>query len=238
MPQIFPLEVLTNTVLNLRQEVSPGQFSVGTGMFINHENNLYILTAEHVAKDMQLNCQFIVKGANDTPLVLSVDDLTQQTTNIPWKIHSEADMAVLKLNPKPQLITTALVNRFLPSDNIFKDKKAVDRNTQLTVIGFPQGLGAVGNFSPLTFRTHASSGLISLSRFDNGKPCTFIIMENPGVGGYSGGPVIDISIYQNMGMTMTGEGTLVHGILHGTISDQTGGKLAAVTPSYYLFDLI
>lgn len=238
MPQIFPLDLLTNTVVNLRQEIKPGQFSVGTGIFIVHGANLYLWTAEHVATSMQLNCQFIVKGANDTPLVLSIDDLTQQTATIPWICHKEADMAVLKLNPKPNLIMTSLLNRFLPSDNINKEKTAVNRNTQLTVIGFPNGLGAVGHFSPLTFRTHASSGLITLSRFDNSKPCTFLIMENPGIGGYSGGPVVDISIFQNMGMTMTGEGTLVHGILHGTISDQTGGKLAAVTPSYYLFDII
>ncbi|MGZ3053891.1 hypothetical protein AAER28_32430, partial [Pseudomonas aeruginosa] len=89
-------------------------------------------------------------------------------------------------------------NRFLPSDNIFNGKTAVDRNTILTVIGFPLGLGAVGHFSPLTFRTHASSGLLTLARFDNKKPCTFIVLENSGVGGYSGGPVIDLSIYQNM----------------------------------------
>ena len=39
-------------------------------------------------------------------------------------------------------------------------------------------------------------------------------------------------------LKVNGNGTMVYGILHGTISDQTGGKLAAVTPSYYLFDLI
>ncbi|TAL45327.1 MAG: serine protease [Chitinophagaceae bacterium] len=238
MPKIFPLDLLTNSVVNLRQEVKPGQFSIGTGTFIANGADLYLWTAEHVAIAMQLNCQFIVKGPNDTPLVLTIDDLTQQTVAIPWVIHKEADIAILKLNPKPPLLTTSLLNRFLPLDNIYKDKKAVDRNTTLTVIGFPNGLGAIGHFSPLTFRTYASSGLITLARFDNGKPCSFIIMENPGVGGYSGGPVIDISIVQNMGMTMTGGGTLVHGILHGTISDQTGGKLAAVTPSYYLFDII
>lgn len=238
MAQIFPLELLTNTVLNLRQEISPGKFSVGTGTFIAHGDNLYIWTAEHIAKDMKLDCQIIVKGANDTPVTLTIEDLTQQNSNIPWVTHSEADISVLKLNPKPNLMATTLLNRFLPSDNIYKEKKAVDRNTQLTVIGFPLGLGAIGYFSPLTFRTHASSGLLSLSRFDNGKPCTFIVLENPGVGGYSGGPVIDISIIQNMGMRITGGGTMIHGILHGTISDQSGGKLAAVTPSYYLFDII
>jgi len=238
MPQIFPLDIITNTVLNLRQEVAPGQFSTGTGTFINHKDKLYILTAEHVAKDMKADCQFIVKGANDTPIILTLEDLTQQTASLPWKVHATADMAVMQLNPKATILSTSLVRRFLPSDNIFVPYKAVDRNVQLTTIGFPLGLGAFGHFSPLTFRTYASSGLITLNRFDNKNPCDFFILENPGVGGYSGGPVVDISIYNNMGMQMNGDGTMIYGILHGTISDQTGGKLAAVTPSYYLFDLI
>lgn len=238
MAQIFPLEVLTNTVLNLRQKVSSGNYSVGTGSFISKGNKLFIVTAEHVANDMKTDMEVILKGKNDLPITLSLEDLTQQNTSLDWVKHNDADIAVLEVNPKQDILNTSLQNRFLPSESVNKVKTAVDRNIQLTVIGFPMGLGAQGHFSPLTFRTFASSGLLTLPRFDNKKPCTFIVLENPGVGGYSGGPVIDLSIYQNMGMQMTGNGTMIHGFLHGTISDQTGGKLAAVTPSYYLFDLI
>lgn len=238
MAQIFPLEVLTNVVLSLRQKVTPTYYSVRTGSFISKDNKLYIVTAEHVAKDMKTDMEIIVKGKNDLPITLTLDDLTQQKTTLNWLKHKEADLAVLELNPKPDILNTTLQYRFLPSDNINKTKNVIDRNTQLTVIGFPMGLGTQGHFSPLTFRTYASSGFLTLSRFDNKQPCTFVVLENPGVGGYSGGPVIDISIYQNMGMQMTGSSTMIHGFLHGTISDQTGGKLAAVTPSYYLFDII
>ena len=238
MPKIFQLELLTNTVLNLRQQISPTNSNVGTGTFISHNGKLFIVTAEHVAKDMQLDFKVVVKGVNDLPIELSLEDLTQQNSSIKWINHPVADLAILELNPKINILQTTLQNRFLPSENIHKPQTVVNRNTQLTVIGFPMGLGAVGHFSPLTFRTFASSGFLSLPRFDNGKQCTFIVLENPGVGGYSGGPVIDISIYENMGMQMTGMGTMIHGFLHGTISDQTGGKLAAVTPSHYLFDIL
>jgi hypothetical protein len=39
-------------------------------------------------------------------------------------------------------------------------------------------------------------------------------------------------------MTTTGGGTICYGITHGTLSDATGGKLAAVTPSFYVHDLL
>ena len=234
---IIPMDIFTIAVLNLRQEVSQGKFTVGTGTFIQHGNDLYILTAEHVARAMKANCQFIVKGANDTPITLSLQDL-RQGDDLPWKIHPEADMAILPLKPTDKLLATTLAKRFLPSEILDKRKEAVNRETQLRAIGFPLGLGAEKHFSPLTFRTHASSGLITLARADTKKPCTFIVLENPSIGGYSGGPVIDLSIYKNMGMEMTGSGTLIHGIVHGTISDDTGGKLAALTPSYYFFDLV
>jgi hypothetical protein len=63
-------------------------------------------------------------------------------------------------------------------------------------------------------------------------------MENPSVGGYSGGPVFDLG-YEIIGCAMTTkEMTQMHGIIHGTMSDNTGGKIALVTPMYYLIDLI
>jgi hypothetical protein len=63
-------------------------------------------------------------------------------------------------------------------------------------------------------------------------------LENPGVGGYSGGPVFDLG-YMVVGvMTTTKEITICHGIMHGTLNDQTGGKIALVTPTYYLNDII
>jgi hypothetical protein len=39
-------------------------------------------------------------------------------------------------------------------------------------------------------------------------------------------------------MTTTKEKTICYGIMHGTLGDSTGGKLAAVTPAYYLSHII
>lgn len=39
-------------------------------------------------------------------------------------------------------------------------------------------------------------------------------------------------------MTTTKEKTICYGIMHGTMSDNTGGKIALVTPTYYLKNII
>jgi hypothetical protein len=58
------------------------------------------------------------------------------------------------------------------------------------------------------------------------------------MGGYSGGPIFDLGYLSTPVMRQSyGETTLL-GFVHGTYSDQTGGKIALVTPSYYLKDII
>lgn len=97
-------------------------------------------------------------------------------------------------------------------------------------------MGIQEYFSPLTFRTFPSSGLLTLQRFDTMAPQTFIILENPSIGGYSGGPVYDLGIIQTGNLEMNTGKTILHGFIHGTISDSTGGKLSAMTPAFYVKD--
>ena len=70
--------------------------------------------------------------------------------------------------------------------------------------------------------------------FENEVIIDFIILELPSIGGYSGGPLFDLGYIKSAVMTMTKEKTILYGIVHGTISDTTGGKLAAITPLKYL----
>jgi hypothetical protein len=93
-------------------------------------------------------------------------------------------------------------------------------------------------FSPLTYRSYASSSFITLNRADTQTPSEFFLLENPSVGGYSGCPVFDLGYMIVGAMTTTKDKTRCYGIMHGTISDNTGGKLAAVTPAFYLAQLL
>lgn len=242
MNQIFTREQIAPVVVNLRQPHCPAQcpdkMTVGTGtLIVNSKSDLYIVTAAHVASDMKKSGHVIIGDQNDKPIRIEWSQLTDDS-ELQWNLHTEVDIAVIKIQPESNTLDK-LKGRFLPADVFYSEKTAPSRDVQLTSIGFPLGLGTEGYFSPLTFTSRASSSFLTMPRADNKQLSTFFILENPSIGGYSGCPVFDLAIQKMGGITTTAShGTRCHGIMHGTISDNTGGKLAAVTPSFHLFDLI
>lgn len=226
-------------VCEIRTPVDGFNYKVGTGMFVSRSigNNQYrgwIVTASHVARETSSLSQIIIATQDDKPvcLLLSMFGAISE-----WKHHSVADISVFPIyfteeNQK------FMENRFFPYDHFNLQRTPVSRDFELTAIGFPQGLGTEGSFSPFTFRSYASSGFVSLSRADTKTLSDFFCLENPSVGGYSGCPVFDLGYSTNGVMQITKERTWCHGIMHGTMSDNTGGKIAMVTPAFYLRDLI
>jgi hypothetical protein len=180
---------------------------------------------------MNANAYAILSDANGVPTKVLLSDLLGGAT---FTNHATADLAKAKIK-----LTTANTSYFnercFPYEQIDITSHPISKDIELTTIGFPLGLGALGNkFSPLTYRTYVASPIITLPRFDNQMPSDFIILELPSVGGYSGGPTFDLGYVISGGLTTTKEYTTLHGIVHGTIPDQTGGKLAAITPCKYL----
>jgi len=218
---------------NIKPYIKP--FS-GTGFFIyNNKNDLYLVTAAHVAQNISNNSWVILKGPSDVPIKLKLVDIVG-SKNISWVIHPTADIAVVKLRPSEKINNNYLQQRFLPLELCLKELVSPPRDVQLTIMGFPLGLGVDKNFSPLTLHTKASSGLVEMNRFDTGIKSTFFLCEDPSLGGYSGAPCFDTSIYTIGSMTTTGGGMKIYGLIHGTISQ--GGGLTAVVPIKYLFDIL
>ncbi len=74
-----------------------------------------------------------------------------------------------------------MIERFFPFDHFHIQKTPASRDIELTSVGFPNGLGAHGQFSPLTYRSYASSSFITFNRADTQIPCEFFLLENPSV---------------------------------------------------------
>lgn len=211
----------------------------GTGFLVSDEGNMYLITAWHVAHNLNKTAKISLRGEGDTPMTFDLTELTPlQEDNIPWISHKQADVALIKIIPSTHNIEKYLQNRFIPLKIMISSEVAPSRETQLTVIGFPKSLGVEERFSPLTLTTNASSGLLRLPLFDTGTKATFFVLQAPGIGGYSGAPVFDISQYKMGPLTTTGSGTVCYGLIHGTISDETGGKLAVVVPASKIVELI
>lgn len=222
-------------VCNFRTPSSDGtKVILGTGMFVTDEKKVWIVTASHVAKSTNENTILALSDQESNCITIYLKDLNKQ---LEWKNHGVADLAVFPIDITEEN-SVYLNNRCLPLDHINFKETHVSRDVELTSAGFPQGLGVEGKFSPLTFRSYASSALLSFERFDTHTLSDFFCLENPSVGGYSGCPVFDLGYMVVGGMTTTKEKTICYGFMHGTLGDDTGGKLAVVTPSYYLKDLV
>lgn len=227
------------TVCELLTPINSLVKNVGTGIFVggldsNNQFHGWIVTASHVAKETNQQTMVVISNISGraSKLPLSVfGDLTE------WKHHPIADISAFEITPTEENMKF-MEKRFFPLDHFNLEVIPVSRDFELTSIGFPHGLGTENFFSPLTFRSFASSGFVTLNRADTYTPSTFFCLENPSVGGYSGCPVFDLGYVTDGVVTTFKEKTICHGIMHGTMCDETGGKIALVTPSFYLKDLI
>ena len=163
---------LFNVVCNIRTPKTGGKISVGTGSFIIKGNKVYLLTADHVAKTVDDNTVLAFGKHQSNCVVLPLKDLSNGNA---WKIHPIADMAVIELNILNHL--ALFQDRCFPYDHINDTDVPASRDDELTVIGFPHGLGVQGKFSPLTFRSYASSAFLTLNRADTQTPSDFFCLE-------------------------------------------------------------
>lgn len=226
---IFERDNLYKVVCNIRTPKTSSQEEIGTGMFVIKDNKPFIITASHVVANANAQTYLIISDDQDNPQKILLSDLS----NHQWIHHSVADVAYIEVMPS-QKNQNYIKGRFFPFDHIDISDSSPSKDIELTSIGFPLGLGTFGKYSPLTFRTFASSSLITLNRADTKKPSKFFIIENPSIGGYSGGPIFDLGYLISGIMRQTKEKTICYGFTHGTISDDTGGKLGAITPASYL----
>jgi len=228
---IFQRDHLSNVVCNIRIPLEDGKEETGTAIFIEKNMEPYLLTAAHIAKNINDKTYIILSDTKGTPTRILLNILLGGGT---FSTHTQADLAKVKIILN-QDNTSYLQNRCFPYNQIDVSDNSISKDVELTAIGFPLGLGITGTkFSPLTFRTYVASPSITLPRFDNKTISDFIILELPSMGGYSGAPLFDLGYLISGAMTTRKEKTVLHGIIHGTISDPTGGKLAAITPCKYL----
>ena len=210
----------------------------GTGTLVVHGEELYLATAAHVAKDTLLDSDIIMKVVGDRPKVIPITKFISKKDRLDWILHPTADLAALRLDPSAEAITKHRLH-FLSSVILESARKAPNRLQPVTIVGFPLGLGTDGNFSPISQQSKTVSGLLTLPRLDIKQSQVFFLLDNPSIGGFSGAPVLELpgayiaknEIQHNRDLTWVG-------VVHGTTGDNTGGKLAVITPAALVLELL
>ncbi len=221
-------------VVFLMEDVPAGDnANIGSGFLVRSDNTVLLVTASHVAKHLEHTWQMVMPGSDGRAVIL-------EASNLGWSVSSTADAAIAVLRPDDPQHHKALLDRSLPGNLVSARPLPPSRDIPLTVMGYPLGIGATGYVSPISIDTRAASGFVTLERADNKKLATFILLQDPSVGGLSGGPVFDTgkSYFGGGRMLSVRSGVSLVGLVHGTISDKTGGKFAAIVPATEINKLI
>lgn len=164
--------------------------------------------------------------------------LNQLKTSDSIVSHPSADICVIAIDLATFLRINASVNIYPVAAIDVAKIQNISRDEELTSIGFPNGFGIGTAFEPFTFRSYPASSIVkNISGLDGRYVSDVIFLENASCGGYSGCPVIDMG-YMVKGLMIQTSKTYIYGVMHGTLSDDTGGKMAVVTPAYYILDII
>ncbi|MFE3870153.1 hypothetical protein ACFX5F_02835 [Flavobacterium sp. ZS1P70] len=231
---LWTIDEISNMSVYLYQKVTDTSGIGGTGTIINHNKRYFLLTANHVAKEMKLNSQIVFRITGDKPIILNLSLFTPNH-KIDWINHNEADLSIIELLPFNNDVQKRFDESSFSSKFIYKGQDTLPRDNDVTFFGYPLLDLDLKHFSSLSFTAYLASGLITNKRYDTKSKCTFYYLDQPSMQGASGGGVF-CSVKKAMYM---GSGrTLLIGVVHGTAGDNTGGKLAAITPSFYIWDLL
>jgi hypothetical protein len=241
-PLDLSLEQVAQAVVLLHASTATGDTSIGSGFVVNLTGRLFLVTAEHVAMGVTGEGALTYGGQADQAMTTPLGDLVRSQSP-QWVRHGTADVAARELRTDHPAGSLLLARALPPA--LFSTKLASPpRERPLTTIGYPLGLGGLllgpdKRISPLTRESRPASGLLTLLRFDTHRPAVVFLLDNPSIGGFSGAPVFLLpSAHAQGGGLVFSAGTFCVGLVHGTLSDSTGGKLAAIVPVAFITEVL
>lgn len=213
----------------------------GTGFFVMREVDYYLITAEHVANTTNASTSIVISLSDNSPFEIKLKDLVGSKyldgESLKWIKHANADVALIPID-KSQ-INNLMKIHFYPYELILNKLESPLRQTNLVAYGYPLGLGIGKRISPISKKYSPSSGLIDLNRFDNNRPSTFFLVDDPSITGLSGGPVVALPqvLEYDDTVSIAINNPWLLGLVHGTIN-KDGGGYGAIVPSKFIAETI
>lgn len=231
---LWSLDGISDVTVMLYQKTSDSSGVNGSGTIINYNGRYFLLTANHVAKEMKSDASVVFRLNGDKPGTIGLITLAKEH-KLNWKTHAIADLAIIELTTSDKSVEQRFKQWSFPASQIYENSDLPTKDADLTFLGFPRIDLDLQHFSPLTFNSHLSSGLITQFRYDTKTKCNLFYLDIPSMQGCSGS-----GVYYSVKKAMYygGQVTVFIGVVHGTATDDTGGKLATITPAFYIWDLL
>ena len=223
-------EALYNKIVLLRDNVI--HKSSGTGFILTSNSRYWLVTAKHVADSLSVQeTEVFFRDTLNKARSFKLRDLLHPNPGA--RLSQDSDFFIVELWARSSETKRYLERASLENNMLAADRKSINRKFDVLVFGYPYY--DFHNFSPITFQSNLSSGLLNIKMPNMRKPFYGYLLENPSAQGFSGGPVL-VGVKDRERFKW--EKTLIIGIVTGTIGDVSGGKFAIITPSFHLLDLI
>lgn len=229
--QLLSSESLYDKIVLLKEQIGNTE-RYGTGFLLTSNNAFFLITAKHVADSLHTELAEIY-FRNSLKKGISIKLKKFVVSEPITQFNNESDFFILRLDPYDSTSKELLKKASLDVSIIGNNRRSLERNIDVVVFGYP--IFDLDHFTPITFKSNFSSGLMNIKMKDLPKPCYCYLLENPSMAGFSGGPVF-AGVEDRM--TTPIDKTLIIGIVTGTTYDNTGGKFAIITPTFHLIDLI
>ncbi len=92
---LLTVDDISNMTVYIIQENETSS-PAGTGTIICHNDKFYLLTASHVAKQMNITPKIVFRVAEDKPAIINLIDITANH-RLSWIDHPEADISIIEV---------------------------------------------------------------------------------------------------------------------------------------------
>ncbi|MES2648107.1 MAG: hypothetical protein V4717_14615 [Bacteroidota bacterium] len=211
----------------------------GSCIFVSDTScfSYYLVTADHVAKDMTESAMIELNGEGNKTLKILLNSITLRKDKIEWVTHPTADVSCVLLDPKFFLNSTCKVKPF-PFQWIENGRTPIPERS-IHMVGFVPTSPLKDTFKAEIVLTKVIGRIDSLPRFDTEVNETSFVLQDNSIGGLSGGPILELpTILRINGQFKSVNVYRLIGIVHGTTDGSSQKGHAIVASSYYVRELI
>ncbi len=195
----------------------------GTGFFVQSGEKIFLVTAAHVALDTTVETDiWLMNLATKMPQSIKLRELNKKNM---WIYHTDADLAILKVENKEYDLTQYVIDINLFESDI---NKVPEREETLVMYGIPE-LYTKYPFTPFTCDSKPISDLWPTKYQKTGRTYQCFLLDKTIIQGFSGGFVALLKEEQDVRF---------FGIITGQKTDETGGKFTIILHSAYIFELL